>query len=109
MGVRDRPSPPVPETAPETTRIFGDADSWGFREWRGADGASRATWWNVFREMLHGAAMEWPPYPRRFPNGAFHHEEHEGTRRGQTRTRARSEERRVGKECVSTCRSRWSR
>src|SRR3546814_10575575 len=24
------------------------------------------------------------------------------------RTRARSEERRVGKECVSTCRSRWS-
>src|SRR3546814_11525886 len=25
-----------------------------------------------------------------------------------TRTVARSEERRVGKECVSTCRSRWS-
>src|SRR3546814_3012365 len=25
-----------------------------------------------------------------------------------TRCRARSEERRVGKECVSTCRSRWS-
>src|SRR3546814_8242140 len=24
-------------------------------------------------------------------------------------TRSRSEERRVGKECVSTCRSRWSR
>src|SRR3546814_6209492 len=24
-------------------------------------------------------------------------------------TKARSEERRVGKECVSTCRSRWSR
>src|SRR3546814_4894120 len=24
------------------------------------------------------------------------------------RTRSRSEERRVGKECVSTCRSRWS-
>src|SRR3546814_1340097 len=43
------------------------------------------------------------------------------TRRGRTsmprrrrlkkkgrRTRSRSEERRVGKECVSTCRSRWS-
>src|SRR3546814_14738750 len=32
-----------------------------------------------------------------------------GHARGFTRaTRARSEERRVGKECVSTCRSRWS-
>src|SRR3546814_17131603 len=28
--------------------------------------------------------------------------------RSCTRTQARSEERRVGKECVSTCRSRWS-
>src|SRR3546814_14433587 len=27
---------------------------------------------------------------------------------GDERTSARSEERRVGKECVSTCRSRWS-
>ena len=26
----------------------------------------------------------------------------------EARERARSEERRVGKECVSTCRSRWS-
>src|SRR3546814_20754824 len=26
----------------------------------------------------------------------------------QARTKARSEERRVGKECVSTCRTRWS-
>src|SRR3546814_14886765 len=26
----------------------------------------------------------------------------------RTRSRRRSEERRVGKECVSTCRSRWS-
>src|SRR3546814_15362311 len=26
----------------------------------------------------------------------------------EIRTRGRSEERRVGKECVSTCRSRWS-
>src|SRR3546814_7193271 len=26
----------------------------------------------------------------------------------RTRSRGRSEERRVGKECVSTCRSRWS-
>src|SRR3546814_17588611 len=28
--------------------------------------------------------------------------------RGQRRPRPRSDERRVGKECVSTCRSRWS-
>src|SRR3546814_9709068 len=28
--------------------------------------------------------------------------------RGQQRVGERSEERRVGKECVSTCRSRWS-
>src|SRR3546814_1573320 len=27
---------------------------------------------------------------------------------GQTKVDGRSEERRVGKECVSTCRSRWS-
>src|SRR3546814_12670515 len=30
------------------------------------------------------------------------------TRRRPTDERRRSEERRVGKECVSTCRSRWS-
>src|SRR3546814_21141005 len=29
-------------------------------------------------------------------------------RRGQSMALTRSEERRVGKECVSTCRSRWS-
>src|SRR3546814_2792441 len=31
-----------------------------------------------------------------------------GTERRQDQQPARSEERRVGKECVSTCRSRWS-
>src|SRR3546814_4238974 len=31
-----------------------------------------------------------------------------GIRRGDFRSCDRSEERRVGKECVSTCRSRWS-
>src|SRR3546814_9596986 len=30
-------------------------------------------------------------------------------RYGTSRNQTRSEERRVGKECVSTCRSRWSR
>src|SRR3546814_14376544 len=33
---------------------------------------------------------------------------HEGSPAGETDARRRSEERRVGKECVSTCRSRWS-
>src|SRR3546814_3688811 len=37
----------------------------------------------------------------RYRHGAF-------LRRGGKDHRARSEERRVGKECVSTCRSRWS-
>src|SRR3546814_2329835 len=31
-----------------------------------------------------------------------------GTGRGRADIQRRSEERRVGKECVSTCRSRWS-
>src|SRR3546814_5814022 len=46
-----------------------------------------------------------------FGNPAAH--EGAGQRKGgaaadQRREQARSEERRVGKECVSTCRSRWS-
>src|SRR3546814_16360454 len=32
----------------------------------------------------------------------------EGTNHGESDLGIRSEERRVGKECVSTCRSRWS-
>src|SRR3546814_2930346 len=44
--------------------------------------------------------------------GFFYHflNNEDGTRRGRTElsTVDRSEERRVGKECVSTCRSRWS-
>src|SRR3546814_8165931 len=32
----------------------------------------------------------------------------DNTPRGRLANRRRSEERRVGKECVSTCRSRWS-
>src|SRR3546814_9051643 len=34
--------------------------------------------------------------------------EEQGGAENQASTPARSEERRVGKECVSTCRSRWS-
>src|SRR3546814_6015134 len=36
------------------------------------------------------------------------HEPHLAGRRGRAERAERSEERRVGKECVSTCRSRWS-
>src|SRR3546814_20573502 len=49
--------------------------------------------------------------PRRV-QGLFPHPSREGrnpwTQPFQNRNRRRSEERRVGKECVSTCRSRWS-
>src|SRR3546814_13928683 len=34
--------------------------------------------------------------------------DYEGLRKMQDRSAQRSEERRVGRECVSTCRSRWS-
>src|SRR3546814_4483714 len=34
--------------------------------------------------------------------------EGDGRKRGRHSSHVRSEERRVGKECVSTCRSRWS-
>src|SRR3546814_4226040 len=42
----------------------------------------------------------------RDPEG--HHRKRPGSRRMMYLTAGRSEERRVGKECVSTCRSRWS-
>src|SRR3546814_13112447 len=45
----------------------------------------------------------------KFPELGFGHlEEQFGTWRAWLRGYARSEERRVGKECVSTCSSRWS-
>src|SRR3546814_6434872 len=47
-----------------------------------------------------GQARSRPPDPR--PSEAGAEDRHFPRRRG------RSEERRVGKECVSTCRSRWS-
>src|SRR3546814_5228138 len=36
------------------------------------------------------------------------HRHHQGRKPRRRREHLRSEERRVGKECVSTCRSRWS-
>src|SRR3546814_1891988 len=38
----------------------------------------------------------------------FHRPRNDGQAQAQPPRVARSEERRVGKECVSTCRSRWS-
>src|SRR3546814_5783369 len=46
-------------------------------------------------------AMAMPSAGTRTPKNA-------GERGGQRESTGRSEERRVGKECVSTCRSRWS-
>src|SRR3546814_3740794 len=46
------------------------------------------------RRICHGSNPTSLPYP--------------STRRSLTFHPSRSEERRVGKECVSTCRSRWS-
>src|SRR3546814_13356579 len=66
---------------------------------------------NRRRKRRHGAARTgYPDQPiARLHEG--HRERraalHSATRGSRTR-RHRSEERRVGKECVSTCRSRWS-
>src|SRR3546814_21024785 len=48
-----------------------------------------------------GEAVDWVLGMERFPDGALWSELAD-------RTALRSEKRRVGKECVSTCRSRWS-
>src|SRR3546814_11906469 len=45
---------------------------------------------------------------QRSRHAAQHRREREPRRPDQHHGAARSEERRVGKECVSTCRSRWS-
>src|SRR3546814_1091489 len=48
------------------------------------------------------------PISRLLQRAAFLEPEQPGRAIPRTRDRGRSEERRVGKECVSTCRSRWS-
>src|SRR3546814_11610335 len=55
------------------------------------------------REPRHRRAAEAPATPARLPAGAAMREIF-----GSRAFVYRSEERRVGKECVSTCRSRWS-
>src|SRR3546814_12624544 len=55
---------------------------------------SRATFSNIEQQSLEFIMFSMMPHYERFASAATHH--------------FRSEERRVGKECVSTCRSRWS-
>src|SRR3546814_11905628 len=45
---------------------------------------------------------------RAYPHVRFHQARCSENNCGRRRRRCRSEERREGKECVSTCRSRWS-
>src|SRR3546814_4435802 len=58
---------------------------------------------NIYLRRIHNFAldMNWLPWPvlpkKRWPKIQF-----------KKKRAVRSEERRVGKECVSTCRSRWS-
>src|SRR3546814_15233130 len=55
--------------------------------------------WDTFAEKdqgLHHLQGHWQPARSANPTGPYKDRNH------------RSEERRVGKECVSTCRSRWS-
>src|SRR3546814_15556076 len=57
-------------------------------------------------QSVSGSTRNWYSNELKRRGGAFSY-----TRDGVERSdsRRRSEERRVGKECVSTCRSRWSR
>src|SRR3546814_15053392 len=57
-----------------------------------------AVWFLSARYGFHPADMPIMDYEQRMTTG----------RSAAGRARLRSEERRVGKECVSTCRSRWS-
>src|SRR3546814_6719219 len=57
--------------------------------------------------VRHGMTLQNVKNVLRCTNPLFIFEEKEGNNSNLT-NRTRSEERRVGKECVSTCRSRWS-
>src|SRR3546814_8264392 len=57
---------------------------------------------------IAGAALAEKRRPGRIDPDRDHRREHDRREDYKRRQGARSEERRVGKECVSTCRSRWS-
>src|SRR3546814_20473216 len=56
--------------------------------------------------LYHGAAMDWAFFPILWRSGTVILPEDKSF--NPKKFLARSEERRVGKECVSTCSSRWS-
>src|SRR3546814_5471662 len=61
--------------------------------------------WNRHPELVSGSIVP-PAMASIVEKWMLKQVQHDGTYGG--RTSVRSEERRVGKECVSTCRSRWS-
>src|SRR3546814_13925046 len=61
---------------------------------------------DVCSSDLRGLAAAGRPQPA--DEGAVRHRERHVVDRGERAELLRSEERRVGKACVSTCRSRWS-
>src|SRR3546814_13273943 len=57
---------------------------------------------------FENVAFDYDPYPIGLARGAFSPETYRELVDPLPDDKVRSEERRVGKECVSTCRSRWS-
>src|SRR3546814_3324874 len=68
-------------------------------EIRVAQRAQEEGQWTAFRETAHPDAVMFVPERVKAPDWL---------KSQKDPAEARSEERRVGKECVSTCRSRWS-
>src|SRR3546814_13300477 len=62
--------------------------------------------------LLYACDSPWAGHARGFNRGRIYTQDGRlvvsAAQEGLIRLRERSEERRVGKECVSTCRSRWS-
>src|SRR3546814_3327410 len=59
-------------------------------------------------DLVEVAPMAKPPVAKLMDFGKFKYEAAMKAREARKNQVNRSEERRVGKECVSTCRSRWS-
>src|SRR3546814_16655638 len=108
----------LPETAGESENEYAPADGYPgprppsqYREARREDEADRNARDNLPRNVHIDATRRRRPRSTAPPFPAAKHcpTPSSDTRvRAQSDGRNRSEERRVGKECVSTCRSRWS-
>src|SRR3546814_18476123 len=72
----------------------------------GVQTCARPIWPPSRRRWYHSSTT--PPNPPRIHRAPPRPRPHPQARGRSPRCRRRSEERRVGKECVSTCRSRWS-